>query len=177
MAIRDRIRRALRKSDSSETFSHTGSNTTSTSTSNSTSATTTSETSSLRKTATTASTLSRVFAFGSRDKDPARRSQEKAEKAARRERRRAARPGKKPIHPSQRPLTLQNLKHQEMLSHFTMTFGATDPHQIESLSFCGVSPCCTRANSIDLDREDPGEGFASLSIQDSAGAAEPSLHP
>ncbi|KND95380.1 hypothetical protein TOPH_00436 [Tolypocladium ophioglossoides CBS 100239] len=141
MAIRDRFRRALRKSDSSDSISQTESNTTTT--------TTTSETSSLHKTATTTSTLSKVFTFGSRDRDNDRdKSKEKERKTAKGGR-------KKPIHPSQRPLTLQNLKHQEMLGQFTMTFGASNPSQIERLSFCGVSPCCTRPGSVvDFDGGD-----------------------
>ncbi|KAJ3473313.1 hypothetical protein NLG97_g10380 [Lecanicillium saksenae] len=47
------------------------------------------------------------------------------------------------------------MRHQEMLSHFSMTFGASDPAQIETMSFIGVSPCCTRPSSrrgsLDLD--------------------------
>ncbi|KHN95155.1 uncharacterized protein MAM_07040 [Metarhizium album ARSEF 1941] len=130
MSIRDRFRRALRKSDSSDTtISQTESNTTTT---------TTSETSSLHK-SITSSKFARTFAF-------ARRSKDESHEESRRNRR------NKKIHPSQRPLTLQNLKHQEMLSHFTMTFGATDPSQIESASFIGVSPCCTRAPSLEIDR-------------------------
>ncbi|POR34862.1 Uncharacterized protein TPAR_04941 [Tolypocladium paradoxum] len=137
MAIRDRFRRALRRSDSSDSISQTDSNTTTT---------TTSETSSLHKTATTTSTLSKVFTFGSRDRDNDRDKNKEKEKKKPKDGR------KKPVHPSQRPLTLQNLKHQEMLSQFTMTFGASNPGQVERLSFCGVSPCCTRpASVVDFD--------------------------
>ncbi|EFY98621.1 hypothetical protein X797_001900 [Metarhizium robertsii] len=128
MAIRDRFRRALRKSDSSDTISPTNSNTTTA---------TTSETSSLHK--STSSKLARTFAFSRRSKDESHEESKRNKK-------------NKKIHPSQRPLTLQNLKHQEMLSHFSMTFGASDPSQIESASFIGVSPCCTRAPSLEIDR-------------------------
>jgi hypothetical protein len=133
MAIRDRFRRALRKSDSSDTISQTESNTTTT---------TTSETSSLHKSTTSSSSrFARSFTFGRREK-------EDPEKESRRNRK------NKKMHPSQRPLTLQNLKHQEMLNQFSMTFGASDPNQIESASFIGVSPCCTRAPSLEIDRAD-----------------------
>ncbi|EFY87766.1 hypothetical protein MAC_06133 [Metarhizium acridum CQMa 102] len=128
MAIRDRFRRALRKSESSDTISQTHSNTTTA---------TTSETSSVHK--STSSRFARTFAFGRRSKDDSHEESKRNKKD-------------KKIHPSQRPLTLQNLKHQEMLSHFSMTFGATDPSQIESASFIGVSPCCTRAPSLEIDR-------------------------
>ncbi|KAJ6446325.1 C2 domain-containing protein [Purpureocillium lavendulum] len=143
MAIRDRVRRALHKSDSSDSVSQADSNSTTVTTT-----TATSDTSSLHKTTTTTSTLSKVLSFGSRDRTSDRnKSKDKEAKKSRGRR-------SKPVHPSQRPLTLQNLKHQEMLSHFTMTFGASDPSQIERLSFCGVSPCCTRPGSVDLDRGD-----------------------
>lgn len=130
MAIRDRFRRALRKSESSDTeISQTDSNTTTA---------TTSETSSLHK--STSSKLGRSWTWGRRSE------KDESEKEAKRNRK------NKKTHPSQRPLTLQNLKHQEMLGHFNMTFGASDPSQIESASFIGVSPCCTRAPSLEIDR-------------------------
>ncbi|PHH84448.1 hypothetical protein CDD83_1933 [Cordyceps sp. RAO-2017] len=168
MAIRDRIRRALRSksnSSASDSASHAGSSNTTTT------ATDASDTTSLRKINTTStSTFSRVFAFGSRDKGHRHNNNNNPAggKENRKDRKRH-RPGKKPVHPSQRPLTLQNLRHQEMLSHFTMTFGASDPSQIESLSFCGVSPCCTRPASVDLDRADLG----ALSLAATPASGEP----
>ncbi|GAO13866.1 uncharacterized protein UV8b_03901 [Ustilaginoidea virens] len=133
MAIRDRFRRALRRSEeNSDAISQTESNTTTT--------TNTSDTSSVHK-STASSKLARTFAWQ-------RRSKDEPDKEAKRNRKNSR------LHPSQRPLTLQNLKHQEMLSHFTMTFGASDPSQIETLSFVGVSPCCTRAPSLDMQRQD-----------------------
>ncbi|KAG5941565.1 hypothetical protein E4U60_007823 [Claviceps pazoutovae] len=146
MAIRERFRRVLRMSDSSDTISKTGSNKTSTATTT-TSATSTS--SSLHKSTTSSGKLARTFTWGRRSKDEA---EKKAEKVAAKSSSKHKKTKK--MHPSQRPLTLQNLKHQEMLSHFTMTFGASDPDQIESLSFIGVSPCCTRAPSLSIDRAD-----------------------
>ncbi|GAB0131672.1 hypothetical protein EsDP_00000134 [Epichloe bromicola] len=146
MTIRDRFRRALRKSDSSDTISQTGSNTTTTTT------TTTSETSSLHKSTASSGRLARTFTWGRRSKNGSEGESKKNRKS-------------KKVHPSQRPLTLQNLKHQEMLSHFTMTFGASDPDQIESLSFVGVSPCCTRAPSLEMDRA--GRAGFGLSLTDS----------
>ncbi|OAA43154.1 hypothetical protein NOR_04521 [Metarhizium rileyi] len=137
MAIRDRFRRALRKSDSSDTtISQTKSNTTTA---------TTSSTSSLHK--STSSRFLKSFTFGRRSKDE---SQEESTRDRK----------NKKLHPSQRPLTLQNLKHQEMLSHFSMTFGASDPSQIESASFIGVSPCCTRAPSLEIDRAEASPSLA-----------------
>lgn len=58
---------------------------------------------------------------------------------------------RRPIHPSEKPLTAQNLKHQEMLSQFTMTFGTRRLSQIEGYGFNGVSPCCTRPASLNGD--------------------------
>ena len=130
MAIRDRFRRAMRKSDdSSDVISQTESNTTATTVDSSDSSSNKSN----------GSRLAKTFSLGLRD-----RSKDE-EKQARKN---------KKLHPSQRPLTLQNLKHQEMLSHFTMTFGASDPSQVEGVSFVGVSPCCTRAPSMEIDRAD-----------------------
>ncbi|PHH81866.1 hypothetical protein CDD82_7682 [Ophiocordyceps australis] len=150
MSIRNRVRRALRKSRA-ESVSPTNSN--------ATSSTLPSETSSLRKTPTTTSTLSRVLSsLGSRDKS----SDRSEKKRIRDERQRGRGNAKNPLHPSLRPLTVENLRHQEMLSHYTLTFGASDPSQIESPSFCGVSPCCTRPPSIHLDRDDDA-GLSPLS--------------
>ncbi|KAG6031350.1 hypothetical protein E4U41_007596 [Claviceps citrina] len=132
MTIRDRFRRALRKSDSSgTTISQTESNTTT--------ATTTSTASSLHKLTASGGKLARTFTWGRRSKDESADDSKKNKKT-------------KKLHPSQRPFTLQNLKHQEMLSQFTMTFGASDPDQIESFSFIGVSPCCTRVPSLEMLR-------------------------
>ncbi|ATY58285.1 hypothetical protein A9K55_003221 [Cordyceps militaris] len=144
MAIRDRVRRALRKSEASDTISQSESNTTTTT------ATTSQSSSShdgpqLEK---TSSRLARVLTFGS-SADSKDKEKERAEK---RERKAAAAQGsRRRTHPRDRPLTTQNIRHQEMLSHFSMTFGASDPTQIETMSFVGVSPCCTRRGSLDLD--------------------------
>jgi len=146
MAIRDRFRRALRKSDSSDTaISQTDSNTTTA---------TTSETSSLHKSTTSSSRHTKTFTWGRREKDDSDKESKRNKK-------------NKKIHPSQRPLTLQNLKHQEMLSHFNMTFGASDPSQIESASFIGVSPCCTRAPSLEIGRADISPSLADSPNPDS----------
>ncbi|KAG6008597.1 hypothetical protein E4U21_004237 [Claviceps maximensis] len=139
MTIRERFRRALRKSDSSDTISQTESNSTTT--------TTMSSSSSLHKSNTSGGKLARTFTWGRRSKDDSDKISQEAKEDIKNKK-------NKKMHPSQRPLTLQNLKHQEMLSHFTMTFGASDPDQIESLSFIGVSPCCTRRPSLDMDRAD-----------------------
>jgi hypothetical protein len=144
MAIRERFRRALRRSDDSDTISQTESTgTTSSSTRQSSSSDSSAPQLSLKK---TSSTLSKTFSFGRRDN-----SKKNEEKIARKqEAARKRREGRTYKHPSEKPLTEQNLKHQEILSHFTMTFGASDPSQIIDPDFDGISPCCTRACSIDL---------------------------
>ncbi|RFU81438.1 hypothetical protein TARUN_750 [Trichoderma arundinaceum] len=142
MAIRERFRRALRRSDDSDTISQTDSNGDS-STRQSSSSESSAPQLSLKK---TSSTLSRTFTFGRRDKE---KDKEK-EIAKKEEKDRKRNKGRTWKHPSEKPLTEQNLKHQEMLSHFTMTFGASDPSQIQDIDFDGISPCCTRNCSIDL---------------------------
>lgn len=52
------------------------------------------------------------------------------------------------LHPSERPLTEQNQRHQEILNQFTMTFGATKSDESRPSFQGGVSPCCTRPPSI-----------------------------
>ncbi|KAJ2974193.1 hypothetical protein NQ176_g6187 [Zarea fungicola] len=132
MAIRDRVRRALHPSEPSDTISQTASNTTNTSQS--------SEGPQLEK---TTSRLARAFNFGSSGE----REREKERAAVKKERKAQDKQKSRRTHPRDRPLTTQNLRHQEMLGQFSMTFGASDPSQIETMSFIGVSPCCTRPSS------------------------------
>mgnify|MGYP005989390561 CR=1 FL=1 len=143
MAIRDRIRHALRKSEASDAITQTSSNTSNSSNSSNTTTSTANTSQSSDTGASLQKSSSRLFGFGSRDKEPKASKASKTNKTTKEKKRR--------LHPSEKPLTAQNLRHQELLSHFTMTFGASDPEQIESLSFIGVSPCCTRRNSISLD--------------------------
>ncbi|KAL6695940.1 hypothetical protein J3F84DRAFT_319141 [Trichoderma pleuroticola] len=138
MAIRDRFRRALRRSDDSDTISQTDSNATTDSTRQSSSSESAPQLS-LKK---TSSVLSRLF------KDT------KEKEAKMEEKNRKKNKGRTWKHPSEKPLTEQNLKHQEMLSHFTMTFGASDPTQVVDVDFDGISPCCTRNGSLDLGSPD-----------------------
>lgn len=138
MAIRDRFRRAMRRSDDSDTISQTDSNTTDSSARQSSSSESAPQLS-LKK---TSSVLSRLF------KDTKEKEAKKEEKGRKKTK------GRTWKHPSEKPLTEQNLKHQEMLSHFTMTFGASDPTQVQELDFDGISPCCTRNCSIDLGSPD-----------------------
>lgn len=58
---------------------------------------------------------------------------------------------KQRVHPSERPLTETNLRHQEMLSTFTMSFGrrARRPSQGGRSSFSGISPGNSRRGSMD----------------------------
>ncbi|PTB65280.1 hypothetical protein BBK36DRAFT_1204724 [Trichoderma citrinoviride] len=149
MAIRERFRRALRRSDDSDTISQTDSNATTASSARQSSSSESAPQLSLKK---TSSTLSRTLAsLGIRDKE-----KDKDKEAAKREEKdRRRNRGRTYKHPSEKPLTEQNLKHQEMLSHFKMEFGASDPSQVlQDLDFDGISPCCTRVNSLDLGPED-----------------------
>ncbi|KAM6526733.1 hypothetical protein FSOLCH5_002822 [Fusarium solani] len=81
---------------------------------------------------------------------------------------------KKIVHPSEKPMTAQNLQHQEMLSHFQWTFGASRPEQVEDEDFIGISPCCTRAPSVvdfSLDRDSDSDGRSSSSSSSSVKSA------
>ncbi|KAF4585710.1 hypothetical protein GQ602_005015 [Ophiocordyceps camponoti-floridani] len=146
MAIRDRIRRVLHKSHSSgsDSSSHTDVN-------DPTATPALTTTVDAEKQSSPPSPFARVFHNFRSDEDRRGRGEPRIPKGRRK--------GRKPIHPSLRPLTVQNLQHQEMLSHFTMTFGASDPDQIESLNARGISPCCTRTPSVDGD-------FADLHVTD-----------
>ncbi|KAH7349866.1 hypothetical protein B0T11DRAFT_135333 [Plectosphaerella cucumerina] len=63
------------------------------------------------------------------------------------------------LHPSEKPLTLDNIQHQEMLSHFTWTFGnrrdSYDP--VEELE--GISPGTSRRPSYDGDSRPLPPGY------------------
>lgn len=59
------------------------------------------------------------------------------------------------LHPSERPLTEQNLRHQEMLGTFTMKFGRSRRFSRGARSsFSGISPRC----SVDSSAGGPGWG-------------------
>lgn len=143
MAIRETFRRALRRSDMSN-GSQTESNTDNTTASGNNSEPSSSS-SSLHK---TSSRLTNWSWSSSKEKETPkeRKPKDKAKKRV--------------VHPSQRPLTVQNIAHQEMLSHFTMSFGASNSDQIESESFIGISPCCTRTPSLAGDFDDSSDGSA-----------------
>lgn len=71
----------------------------------------------------------------------------------------------KRLHPSERPLTEQNLRHQEMLGTFTMKFGRSRRFSRGARSsFSGISPRC----SIDSSA---GMGGAGWSADEDDGAA------
>ncbi len=154
MAIRDRVRRALRKSETSDAISQTESNTT---------ANTSQGSSTLDK---TTSRLARVLTFGTSSSSDNSSSKEDKKKKDKKK----SRGGR--VHPRDKPLTAQNLRHQEMLSQFSMTFGASDPDQIETQSFMGVSPCCTRPGSprasISLDMTGSTTSFSTSTGTDSS---------
>ncbi|KAJ4268445.1 hypothetical protein NW762_002508 [Fusarium torreyae] len=98
--------------------------------------------------------LSRTWTWGSKDKDTTKERKPKNKK------------GKKITHPSEKPMTAQNLQHQEMLSHFDFTFGASCVEQIEEEDFIGISPCCTRAPSVvnfSLEADSESDGRTSSS--------------
>ncbi|KAH7170572.1 hypothetical protein EDB81DRAFT_170582 [Dactylonectria macrodidyma] len=143
MAIRDSVRRVLRLSGESDNSSQADNSLTSTASSSKTSIS--SKSSGLRPT--------RSWTWGSNNK---------AKEMATKERKARSKPAKRYTHPSEKPLTEQNLRHQEMLSQFTWTFGASRPDQVESDSFVGISPCCTRAPSLaDYDPSGDSDGFSS----------------
>ena len=58
----------------------------------------------------------------------------------------SSRPTQRRMHPSERPLTEINLRHQEMLSAFTFKFGRTGG-PMPNLG--GISPCSSRRASVD----------------------------
>ncbi|KAI5465848.1 hypothetical protein BGZ63DRAFT_420382 [Mariannaea sp. PMI_226] len=128
MTIRESLRRALRRSDLSDSSnSEAGSPNDSTTSSSKTSVSSKSS----------GSRLTRTWTWGSnKEKEPAK--ERKPKKTAK----------KRIVHPSERPLTEQNLRHQEMLSQFTWTFGASQPGQVQDFDFIGISPCCTRTPSL-----------------------------
>ncbi|KAF5024278.1 hypothetical protein F66182_3646 [Fusarium sp. NRRL 66182] len=98
--------------------------------------------------------LSRTWTWGSKDKDTTKERKPKNKNK------------KKITHPSEKPMTAQNLQHQEMLSHFDFTFGASSLDQIEEDGFIGISPCCTRAPSLanfSLETDNESDGITSSS--------------
>ncbi|KAF4977374.1 hypothetical protein FZEAL_6086 [Fusarium zealandicum] len=157
MAIREHFRRALR-SDASAS-AQLEANTPGKITSVLTKSSQTSDKSTSSKSSFTEK-LSRTWTWGSKDKDTTKERKPKNNKNKNR----------KIVHPSEKPLTAQNLEHQEMLSHFTWTFGASSPEQVEGDDFAGVSPCCTRAPSVvdfSLERDSDSDGCCSSSSSSS----------
>ncbi|KAF7545491.1 hypothetical protein G7Z17_g9130 [Cylindrodendrum hubeiense] len=150
MAIRESFRRVLRRSDESDSSSQADSNTINTASSSKTSVSSKSSGSRLTRT--------RTWTWGSNNNKT---------KEAAKERKSKSKSNKRITHPSEKPLTEQNLRHQEVLSQFTWTFGASRPDQVESDSFIGISPCCTRAPSI-ADYDTNGDSDGSSSSQDSS---------
>ncbi|KAG6353492.1 hypothetical protein INS49_005673 [Diaporthe citri] len=68
------------------------------------------------------------------------------------------------LHPSERPLTEQNLRHQEMLGTFTMKFGRSRRFSRGARSsFSGISPRCSVDSSA-------GPGAAGWGVDDNDGA-------
>lgn len=149
MAIREHFRRAMR-SDASATDAQTAGKLTMAITTSSNN----SEKSTSSKASSLASKLSRSWTWGSNKE---RISAAKPKKSK-----------KRITHPSEKPLTQQNIQHQEMLSQFTWTFGASRPEQVEDDDFFGVSPCCTRAPSLVNFSLDNGDESDSSSPSSSA---------
>jgi hypothetical protein len=154
MTIRERVRRALHKSDSSSNISQSESNITTTTTSSS------SENSSLRKSPST-----RLFQWRSHDVESSSKKKDLKEEVKKSKKK------SKPTHPRDKPLTATNLRHQEMLSGFSMTFGSS-PNRLSQLvddfDDYGVSPCCTRSPSFDGTLADsvPSHDSSSTSLSD-----------
>ncbi|KAF4955030.1 hypothetical protein FGADI_4869 [Fusarium gaditjirri] len=134
MAIREHFRRAVRSDASSTNI--VDANTPGKITATMTKSSQNSDKSDSSSKASLVNKLSRTWTWGSKDKDATKERKTKNKK------------GKKITHPSEKPMTAQNLQHQEMLSHFDFTFGASCPEQIEEDNFIGISPCCTRAPSV-----------------------------
>ncbi|KAF5676757.1 hypothetical protein FHETE_2030 [Fusarium heterosporum] len=135
MAIREHFRRAMR-SDASSSSNIIDANTSGNITATMTKSSQNSDKSDSSSKSSLVNKLSRTWTWGSKDKDTTKERKPKSKK------------GKKITHPSEKPMTAQNLQHQEMLSHFDFTFGASSPDQIEGDDFAGISPCCTRAPSV-----------------------------
>ncbi|KAI3397681.1 hypothetical protein diail_10450 [Diaporthe ilicicola] len=76
------------------------------------------------------------------------------------------------VHPSERPLTEQNLRHQEMLGTFTMKFGRSRRYSRGGRSsFSGISPRCS------VDSTAAGGGAAGWGdVDDEGPAAGPGYH-
>lgn len=132
MAIREHFRRAMRSDASASNIIDV--NTSGKITATVTKSSQNSDKSDISSKSSLVNKLSRTWTWGSKDKDATKERKSKK--------------GKKITHPSEKPLTAQNLQHQEMLSQFSFTFGASSPEQIEDDDFLGVSPCCTRAPSV-----------------------------
>lgn len=83
------------------------------------------------------------------------------------------------LHPSERPLTEQNLRHQEMLGTFTMKFGRSRRFSRGARSsFSGISPRCSVDSSAGGaagwgDDEDAGGGAAGHHGRMSSAAVAP----
>lgn len=68
-------------------------------------------------------------------------------------------PQKQRLHPSERPLTEMNLRHQEILSSFTFNFGRRKGSNGGRRSFAsGISPGNSRQGSLDQSAGSPGMG-------------------
>lgn len=133
MAIRDNIRRALRRSDLSDSSQSEATSPVNSSPSTSKTSVSSKDSGSSRLTRTRTWTWGgnkKIIESGKENVTPKYKSKRRV------------------VHPSERPLTEQNLRHQEMLAQFTWTFGASCPEQVEEDDFVGVSPCCTRAPSL-----------------------------
>ncbi|KAI6766482.1 hypothetical protein HG531_011704 [Fusarium graminearum] len=156
MAIREHFRRAMRSDASASNIIDV--NTSGKITATVTKSSQNSDKSDVSSKSSLVNKLSRTWTWGSKDKDATKERKSKK--------------GKKITHPSEKPLTAQNLQHQEMLSQFSFTFGASSPEQIEDDDFLGVSPCCTRAPSVvnfslEGDSESDDQTSSSSSIKSS----------
>jgi hypothetical protein len=138
MSIRDRVRRVLRSKSGGSSSDSDSMSQSDTSPATPTSSNTSQSSDSVQS---LTSKLSRTFTFGARDKESSSASANAATTKEKSKKRRS-----RPLHPSERPLTAQNLRHQQVLNQFTMTFGTSN---LSQLDLDGISPCCTRAPSID----------------------------
>jgi hypothetical protein len=164
MAIRDRFRRAMHKSESSSNLAPSESNNTlatTTTTPTIITTTTTSETSSqessLRR-EPTEQTAKFAFPWSKTDTEKTHRREEKEKKRQEKQQLKQKK-SIRHLHPRDRPLTSTNIRYQEQLGDWDFSFGSSSNRMSqlitdESTSSFGVSPCCTRPGSINGDVDD-----------------------
>jgi len=83
---------------------------------------------------------------------------------------------KKITHPSEKPLTLVNIQHQEMLNHFTWTFGNRRDSYDLAVEIDGISPGTSRRPSFDSSSRPMPAGSPLAESGDARDGDKPSEH-